>query len=259
MCAAAFLFASCGSILPDKLWYPVDEDPPPPKREQKADAPKPAPAAEKRPQAARAEERDVPLEEGDAVMFGQAPKVESASPGSASAAKPAGASAAPSSLNNEASVPDKPERLANPLAMILPAPDQKVAPPPPVEARDSSLGVNAIARTFAMPYDQAWEKTIEVMLAAPLTVIDKSSGIIITEWMVQQRTGGGIGAGIFGDGQRTIRYKYSVKLHDGDGGTEVAVIPYTQYSEGRQWLDGKPRRMLSEHLMRLIVAKMEGQ
>lgn len=200
------------------------------------------------------------MEEGDAVIFGEAAIAGGApSSGKASASAPVAAGAAASSPGAKAVAPEKPEQLANPLAMILPAPDQKVIPPPPVEARPSSLGVNALARTFALPYDQAWEKTLEVMLASPLSVVDKSSGVIITEWMVQQRVGGGIGAGIFGDGMRTIRYKYSVKLYDRGGETEVAIIPLTQFTEGRQWLDGKPRLMVTEHLMRLFVAKMEGK
>lgn len=258
LCAAAFMLASCGTIFPDKLWYPVDSGDPK-KKEQKAETPKPAPAAEQPKRAPQAGEQDTPPEEGDAVVFGEAPKAKNPPADTAPAAKPAETGSSPSSSETKAAMPEKPERLANPLAMIMPAPDQKTAAPPPVEARDNPLGVNALARTFNAPYDQAWEKTIEVMLAAPLTAVDKSSGVIITEWMVQQRAGGGMGAGLFSDGQRTIRYKYAVKLYDRGGATEVAVIPYTQYTEGRQWLDGKPRRMVSEHLMRLIVAKMEGK
>ncbi len=259
LCATALLTASCGSVLPDKLWYPNEPSAPPPKKEQKADAPKPAPAVEKPPQAAPVEEPDAPLEEGDAVIFGEAPKNTAAASGTATAAAPVAAGTSPQASDDKASVKDKPERQANPLAMIMPPPDKKPVPLPPVEARDSSLGVNALTRTFAMPYNDAWEKTMEVMLGAPLIAVDKSGGIMITEWMVQQRMGGGIGAGLFGDGQRTVRYKYAVKLYDRGGNTEVAVIPYTQFTEGRQWLDGKPRRIISEHLMRLIVAKMEGK
>ncbi|MBI5636473.1 MAG: hypothetical protein HZA03_00725 [Nitrospinae bacterium] len=258
LCAAAFMLASCGTIFPDKLWYPVDSDDPK-KKEQKAEAPKPAPAAEQPKQAPQIEEQGAPPEEGDAVVFGEAPKAKGQPSDTAPAAKPAETGSSPSSSGTKVPMPEKPEQLANPLAMIMPAPDQKTVPPPPVEARENPLGVNALARTFGASYDQAWEKTIEVMLATPLIVIDKSSGVIITEWMVQQRAGGGIGAGLFSDGQRTIRYKYAVKLYDRGGNTEVVVIPYTQYTEGRQWLDGKPRRMISEHLMRLIVAKMEGK
>ncbi len=253
--AVALLCASCGSFLPDKFWYPVESDAPPPKKEQKAEAPKPAPVAEKPVQVAKAEEPPAPLEEGDAVIFGDAPKAKDAP----SVAAPAAAAPAATSPSPKGPAPEKMEQRANPLAMIMPAPDQKEVPPPPVEARESSLGVNALARTFATPYDQGWEKTIEVLLAAPLTVIDKSSGVMITEWMVQQRVGGGMSLGLFGDGQRVIRYKYAVKVYDRDGKTEVVVIPYTQYTEGHQWLDAKPRRMISEHLMRLIVAKMEGK
>lgn len=263
LCAAAFLFASCGTVLPNKVWYSADDTAAPPKKEQKTEAPAPAPAVEKPAQAVRADEQAPPLEEGDAVVFGEAPKPkEKGAPAdTATAAKPAEpvASPAPAQSGNKPPLPEKPERRANPLAMIMPSLDQKVVPPPPVEARESCLGVNALARTFALPYGQAWEKTMEVMLSAPLIVIDKSSGVIITEWMVQQRLDGGIGVSIFGDGQRTVRYKYAVKLNDRGNETEVTVIPYTQYTEARQWLDGKPRKAISEHLMRLIVAKMEGK
>lgn len=261
LCAAAFLFASCGTVLPNKVWYSADESAASPKKEQKAEAPEsaPAPTVEKRPQSAQAEEQAVPLEEGDAVVFGEAPKAKGVSSANASTPTPAAAGASPSSSKNKLPVPEKPERRANPLAMIMPSLDQKVEPPPPVEARESSLGVNALARTFALPYGQAWEKTMEVMLSAPVIVIDKNSGVIITEWMIQQRMDGGIGVSIFGDGQRTVRYKYAVKLNDHGNETEVTIIPYTQFTEGRQWIDGKPRRMISEHLMRLIVAKMEGK
>lgn len=253
LCAVALFLASCGSILPGTMWYPVDTAAPPIKKEQKADAAKPAPPAGKPSQVAAGEGQDTPLAEGDAVVFGEAPNAKEASSGPAPAARSSANSA------NKVALPENPERLANPLAMIMPALDQKVVPLPPVDARESSLGNNALARTFAIPFDHAWEKTMEVMLAAPITVVDKSSGLIVTEWMVQQRIGGGVGVTIFGDGQRTVRYKYAVKIDNRDGAADVTVIPYTQYSEGRQWVDGKPRRMISEHLMRLIVAKLEAK
>lgn len=252
--AVALLCSSCGTILPDKLWYPVEADAPAAQKERKAEAPKPAPAAEKPRPAAQKEEPAAPLEEGDAVIFGEAPAAKAEA---SSAAAPAGESAP--SPAAKAPAPEKMERLVNPLAMVMPAPDKKPVELPPVEAQDSPFGNNSLMRTFALPFDEGWEKTAEVMLAAPLAVVDKGSGVIMTDWMVQQRAGGGMSLGLFGDGQRVVRYKYAVKLYDRGGNTEVVIIPYTQYTEGRQWLDAKPRRMISEHLMRLIVAKLEGK
>ena len=76
LAAVALSAASCGSFFPDKLWYPVDEAPA--KKEQKAQVPaKAAPAAEKPAQPAKPaqpEEQSAPLEEGDAVIVGEAPK-----------------------------------------------------------------------------------------------------------------------------------------------------------------------------------------
>ncbi len=248
----ALLCASCGSIFPDKLWYPVEGDAPKAKNEPKAEAPKAPPAAERSQPAPQAAEQNVPVEEGDAVMFGDAPK--------AKAENSSGAAAPAAAVNpGEPAKTQQMEQLANPLAMIMPIPGEKVVPPPPVEARESSLGVNALARTFALPYDAAWGKVLEVMLAAPLTVVDKSSGVMITEWMIQQSAGGGMSFGLFGDGQRVIRYKYAVRVYDRGGSAEVVIIPYAQYTGGRQWIDAKPRRDIPEHLMRLIVAKMEAK
>ncbi len=241
---------ACESV---KLWYPVDEKP---AKQNAGPAAKPAEAKEApaaAPKATAETTVETPAEDGESVMFGsEHQSVKTAETPAAQEAAPAATS------KNAPPIPEKPEQRANPLAMSMPVPGEPVAALPAVKARPNSIGVSALSNNFARSFDDTWENVLEVMLAAPLAIIDKSSGVIGTEWMIQQRTGGGMSLGLFGTGQRVIRLKYVVKLYDRTGETEVVVIPYTQYTEGRMWLDGKPRIQVGEHLMRLINAKMEG-
>jgi len=128
-----------------------------------------------------------------------------------------------------------------------------------VNAHKSGKGYNALTKTFPIGYDQLWEDVVETMLFLPLKTIDKSSGIIVSDWTMNRDIGAAAMAAsnIFGDAVRIIRYKYTVRVYDRGDSAEITVIPFAQVSKNRRWHEAKPAIEITEKLMRKIIRKVE--
>lgn len=218
--AVAGFSAACGTILPNKFIYPVEdgkkgETPPAPK--EKAAETKPAEAESK--------------------------------PASAATGK-----------STDGEPQRSPEHMAvNPLMLTIPAPDKK-APPVVTDAIKISSAPNTLQREFNMGSDQAWDRILGFMVGGPLIVVDKSSGLIISDWIFWfNPEADAMGGGLFGDGQRLTRYKYAVKIEANGERSAVKVISYTQYSQGKRWVDGKAQDFIGQQLMKKIIDVMEAQ
>lgn len=129
----------------------------------------------------------------------------------------------------------------------------------PIDALPSDVGHNALMRLFNAPFEDTWDGVVETMMPLNLSAIDKSSGVLITGWIQDERLldEKNITSGVFGDTVRFVRYKYIVRVSDVGGGTKVTVVPFAQVSKNRRWHQGKPSVVITEKLMRKLIKKME--
>ncbi len=222
----------CSGFLPDRLVYP-NNMPDPKQRTKKANE-EVKPAAEQAPPAkAVAQPESVSAtNEKDTVLFGEAP--------SGAGAQPAAVKKATTKSWDESNAP--PPRDINGKAPAAAA----------VVAQPSELAPNALTRTFDVEYPKGWDKTLEAMFVLPVMSVDKASGVIITDWIVDKPAYDG-GLNLFGSGVRSVRYKYLVKVYDRGGKTEVSVASQAQYSGSGGWISGTPKVIVSERLMKRIV------
>ena len=128
-----------------------------------------------------------------------------------------------------------------------------------IDALPSDVGHNALMRLFNVPFEDTWNSVVETMMPLNLSAIDKSSGLLITGWIQDDRLAEGknISSGLLGDVVRFVRYKYIVRVSDLGGGTRVTVVPFAQVSKNRRWHQGKPSVVITEKLMRKFIKKME--
>jgi hypothetical protein len=134
-----------------------------------------------------------------------------------------------------------------------------VKPADNIDAEPSDIGHNALTRTFNIGFDEAWNGVVDTMMPLNLVAIDKSSGVLITGWIQDERLKNqkNLTSGLFGDIARFVRYKYVVRVSDMGGSTKLTVVPFAQVSKNRRWHQGKPSVVITEKLMRKLIKKME--
>jgi hypothetical protein len=127
-----------------------------------------------------------------------------------------------------------------------------------VDVQPGTLAPNSLTRVFTLEYAKGFDKVVEAMFTFSLISVDKGSGVIITDWIVDnpKNQGDMMGVDLFG-GSRAVRYKYMVKVSDSNGATEVTVAPHAQYTKDRKWVDATPKIVVAETLMKKIIARLE--
>jgi len=99
---------------------------------------------------------------------------------------------------------------------------------------------NAVAKEFALGFDIIWERTVEAMLTTPLATVDRSSGIITTAWLYDQRKNKSL-TSAFLSGAARLRYKYTIRVLDLGYSTQIMVIPFINVLAGPGgWTEAKP-------------------
>ncbi len=228
--------AGC-SMLPDRLIYPNDMETLKPKKETVTI--KDEPAEGEGMEAAGGEQAVEEASPGEEVVFGSASKPAEVEVGGKKDEVP-----------NYANYSEKEGKILT---------QRETKRLPKVKAHKSGKGYNALTKTFPISYDQLWDDVVETMLFLPLKTIDKSSGIIVSDWTMKRDIGAAAmeASNIFGDGMRIIRYKYTVRVYDHADSAEVTVIPFAQVSKNRRWHEGKPAIAITNKLMRRIIQQVE--
>ncbi len=130
---------------------------------------------------------------------------------------------------------------------------------PPINVEKSDKGHNALTKAYDISIAKLWDEVLDLSLAMPLIAIDKSSGVIITDWVNDSDLAKIQLAAInpFGDGFRVVRFRFTVRMYDlGSGRSEVTVVPFAQVLKNRRWVDGKPSIVITEKLMRKIINRL---
>ena len=151
------------------------------------------------------------------------------------------------------------EKEPNAFDYPHPVPDRLKKKESSIDALKSDVGHNALMRLFNVTFEETWNSVVETMMPLNLSAIDKSSGVLITGWIQDERlvNQANVTSGILGDVVRFVRYKYIVRVSDLGGGTRVTVVPFAQVSKNRRWHQGKPSVVITEKLMRKLIKKME--
>jgi hypothetical protein len=117
---------------------------------------------------------------------------------------------------------------------------------------------NSIAKDFPISFGILWERIIEGVINMPISTIDRSSGVIATTWMYDQRTNKSMLDSLspFGSNPR-VRYKYVLRVVDMGNITRVRVVPFAQtIAAGVGWTGAKASLLVSEKFFERIEKEL---
>jgi len=118
---------------------------------------------------------------------------------------------------------------------------------------------NSIQKDYPMRFGIVWERALESFLELPLHAVDRSSGIIITDWITDTDRASAkdfLSLRIFGAKDKIVRYKYTVRIIDRGDITQIKVIPFTQVTKGKNWITAKPGLSVAEAMFRRIESEL---
>jgi hypothetical protein len=122
--------------------------------------------------------------------------------------------------------------------------------------RITTFDNNAVAKDYTLRFGSAWERTLEAVLEIPLNTIDRSSGIVTTEWVYDENPADkAMSMNPFGDTRR-VRYKYTVRVMDKGNGTQIKVVPFAQTLSTGGWRDAKPSLLITEEMFQRIEREL---
>ncbi len=135
---------------------------------------------------------------------------------------------------------------------------------PPVDNSAKAIRItmfdnNSIQKDYPMRFGIVWERALESFLELPLHAVDRSSGIIITDWITDtDRTGSGgdLSLRLFGAKDKIVRYKYTIRIMDRGDITQIKVIPFTQVTKGKNWIAAKPGLSVAEAMFHRIESEL---
>ena len=102
---------------------------------------------------------------------------------------------------------------------------------------------NSVQKDYPMTFNVAWGRVMEAVLELPLSTVDRSSGLIVTDWVRDESAAGAGGlAGLnpFAGSAQIVRYKYTIRVLDRGGMTQIKVVPHAQIISGQQWSPARP-------------------
>lgn len=116
---------------------------------------------------------------------------------------------------------------------------------------------NAVEKEYPLSFGVVWERMLEAFLDMPLETVDRSSGIIITDWIYDQRSEQGLlSLSPLNALDTQIRYRYTVRAMDRGVTTRVMVVPFAQVIESRRWTPAKPSIVITNRLFERIDSEL---
>ncbi len=109
---------------------------------------------------------------------------------------------------------------------------------------------NSVQRDYRMRFGVAWGRVIESLLELPLSVVDRSSGLIVTDWIMDQAdvSEGASLLNPFGAKEQSVRYKYTIRMLDRGNMIQIKVIPFTQVIKDMRWTPAKPSVVVADRM-----------
>ncbi|HJM82615.1 MAG TPA: DUF3576 domain-containing protein [Nitrospinota bacterium] len=127
-------------------------------------------------------------------------------------------------------------------ASLTPSIDKAALP-----IRTITLSDNSQSKDFKMRYGVVWERLMGAMLQLPLVSVDRSSGIIITDWKVD----------LDSQNSNQIRYKYTIRVMDKGVGTRIRVIPFLEIMKNYNWQSGRPNLIVTKRMFYRIEQELK--
>lgn len=114
--------------------------------------------------------------------------------------------------------------------------------------RITTFDNNSVQKDYPMRFGIVWERVLESFLELPLNVVDRSSGIIITDWITDRASAAsGLSLRVFGAKDKIVRYKFTIRILDRGNLTQIKVIPFTEeVAKDKSWVSAKPGLMVAE-------------
>ena len=117
---------------------------------------------------------------------------------------------------------------------------------------------NAIQKDYPMRFGVVWGRIIESLLEMPLDTVDRSSGIITTGWIYDQRANAGdlLSLNPFNLAQTKVRYRYTVRVLDRGDMTQIRVVPFAEVVTGTRWDYAKPSLIITNRMFERLEQEL---
>lgn len=116
---------------------------------------------------------------------------------------------------------------------------------------------NSVQKDYAMRFGIVWARVLESFLELPLNVVDRSSGIIITDWITDLAGArAGMSLSLFDAKDKIVRYRYTIRILDRGALTQIKVIPFTQVAKDKRWDSAKPSLSVTESMFQRIEREL---
>ncbi len=117
---------------------------------------------------------------------------------------------------------------------------------------------NAIQKEYTLPFDVVWSRIIESLLELPINTVDRSSGIIVTSWVLDTTYAGKglLSLNIIGAGKAPVRYRYTIRVMDRGELTRIMVVPFAQTIKSNRWSNAKPSIIITELMFKRIDSEL---
>ena len=134
-------------------------------------------------------------------------------------------------------------------ALLAPVIDESARP-----TRVVTYDNNAVMKDYPMRYGVVWDRAIDSLLELPLRAVDRSSGIITTGWLYDERKDSGdlLSLNPFGAAEQRVRYRYNVRFIDRGSVTQIKVVPFAEVVRGRRWEKARPSIVITNRMFERI-------
>ncbi len=117
---------------------------------------------------------------------------------------------------------------------------------------------NTVQKDYPIRFGSAWDRALEALLELPLTTVDRSSGVIITSWIYDDKDNPSefLSLNPFSSSDVKVRYKYTVRILDRGSFTQIKVIPFAQTLKSSTWTQAKTDIVVTNSLFERIELEL---
>lgn len=116
---------------------------------------------------------------------------------------------------------------------------------------------NAVQKDYPIRFGVAWNRVIEGLLDSSLDTVDRSSGVIITGWIYDERKDASAALSLapFAGGTK-VRYKYTIRALDRGNVTQIKIVPFAEVIQGQRWEKATPSLLVTNRMFERIEKEL---